>query len=372
MKATLTRQEFQDALTAINTLTGARTTKPILACVKLTAEGQTLELCGTDGEAALRMIINNLNIETTGTVVVAAGRLLDIIRELPDTEIALEADARHCVVRGQGSEFKLYVQGTSDFPPLPEFDGGPDFVIDGLELHRMIALTVYAAARETSRYAINGVLWDKRAKRLYLVATDGRRLARTGGTLSASHSADFELIVPTKALTVFERVFLTPRGEEAMPIDVKVTPNQLLLRTPERTLSTTLVEGRFPKYDDVIPKESSKRARLPRAEFYTAVRQAALLTTEDSRAVRLSFSRDTLVISSRSPEQGEARLEVPIQYEGEPLDIGFNPTFLGDVLRAVPYSEVQIELHESFRPGVICGEDKSEFLYVLMPVSLAP
>jgi DNA polymerase-3 subunit beta len=372
MKTRLPRQEFQDALTAINALTGGRTTKPILACVKLSAQGDQVELCATDGEAGLRLNIPGVGVEEPGEAVVGASRLLDIARELPDAEIALAADERQCVIRAQGSEFKLYVQSPADFPPLPEFDTEPDLVIDNAELRRMISVTLYAAARETSRYAINGVLWDKRGKKLYLVATDGRRLARSGGSLVSSRAADFEVIVPTKALMVFERVFTPGRDGDQNRVEVKVTPNQVLLRGPQGVLSTTLVEGRFPKYEDVIPKETSKRATIARAELYAAVRQAALLTTEDSRAVRLSFDRQKLVLTSRSPEQGEARLEVPIEYEGDPLDIGFNPAFLNDALRAIPYEELHIEMHESFRPGVICGEDKTDFLYVLMPVSLSP
>ncbi|MGD8450277.1 MAG: DNA polymerase III subunit beta [Phycisphaerae bacterium] len=370
MKTRLPRQEFQDALSAITSLTGGRTTNPILSCVKLTAAGDRLELCATDGEAALRLGIAGLAIDEPGDVVVGADRLSSLVREMADAEIGLAVDERHCILRGQTSEFKLYVQSAADFPPVPEFDDEPDFVLDGHTLRRMTGLTLYAAARETSRYAINGVLWDKHGKKLYMVATDGRRLARAGGALSASRSADFEIIVPTKALNVFERVFPASRDGD-QPIDVKVTPNQLLLRGQERILSTNLVEGRFPKYDDVIPKESNKRATVNRGEFYAAIRQAALLTTEDSRAVRLCFEKGTLVLTSRSPEQGEARLEVGVTYEGEPLEIGFNPAFLGDALRAIPYEELHIEMHESFRPGVICGPDKTEFLYVLMPVSLS-
>jgi DNA polymerase-3 subunit beta len=372
MKTRLPRQEFQDALTAINNLTGGRTTKPVLACAKLQVEGDGLELCATDGEAALRWRISGLAVVEPGTAVVGAERLLGIVRELGDAELMLEADERQCLLHGAGSEFKLYVQNPADFPPVPEFDGDPDLTVDGRELRRMIEMTLYAAARETSRYAINGVLWDKHAKKLYLVATDGRRLARAGGNLTASYSADFEAIVPSKALTVFERVFAPAKTAEQVRIDVKVTPNQLLLRWQGCVLSTVLVEGRFPKYEDVIPKESDKIARMDRVEFYAAVRRAALLTTEDSRAVRLAFEPGKLLITARSPEQGEARLEVPIEYAQEPLDIGFNPSFLADALKVIPCSEVSLEMQDSFRPGVMYGKDKAEFLYVVMPVSLTP
>ncbi|MBN2445675.1 MAG: DNA polymerase III subunit beta, partial [Phycisphaerae bacterium] len=254
----------------------------------------------------------------------------------------------------------------------PDFEGEPDLTIAGDELRRMIALTAYAAARETSRYAINGVLWDKRGKKMFMVATDGRRLARAGGTLQGgARGADFQLIVPSKALSVFERVFQPGRGAEGWEVEVRVLPNQVVLRSGDRVLSSALVEGNFPKYEDVIPKDNDKCAHMGREELNRAIRRAALLTTEDSRAVRLSFEPGKLVVYANSPEQGEARIELPVTYDGEPVEIGFNPNFVNDALRAVPYDTVQIEMQESFRPGVLAGEDKNEFLYVIMPVSLS-
>ncbi|MBU0641108.1 MAG: DNA polymerase III subunit beta [Planctomycetes bacterium] len=371
MKTTLPRQDFQDALSAISTVTGGRTTKPILSCVKLRVAGEAAELSATDGEAALRTGVPCLTVDEPGELVVSADRMLSIVRELSDVEISLDADDRHCIIRGEGSEFKVFVLNPADFPPIPQFDDEPDLVIDGAQLWRMIGLTLYAAARETSRFAINGVLWEKSGRQLFLVATDGRRLARAGGTLAKNQSGDFQVIIPAKALNIFERVFGPGKDAGDWQVDVKVMPNQVLLRSGQRVLSTVLVEGHFPKYDDVIPKDNDKQARIGREEFHAAVRRAALLTTEDSRAVRLAFEAGRLVITSRSPEQGEARVELPIEYEQETVEIGFNPVFLNDVLRAVPYDELTFEFKESFRPGVLFGEDKNEFLYVLMPVSLS-
>ena len=234
----------------------------------------------------------------------------------------------------------------------------------------MISLTIYAAARETSRYAINGVLWEKRAKRMHLVATDGRRLARAGGTVQQATSGDFEVIVPSKALNVFERVFGPGRDQGEWVVGINVRPNQIILRSGQRLLSTVLVEGNFPKYEDVIPRESNKRARVDRLELHGAIKRAALLTSDEARAVKLAFGGNSLVITAQSPEQGEARVELPVEFEGEPLEIGFNPAFVNDALKALTSSTVCLELQDSFRPGVISGEDKDEFLYVVMPVSL--
>jgi DNA polymerase-3 subunit beta len=371
MKTVLPRQEFQDALAAVASLTGGRTTKPILACVKLKAGGETIQLSATDGEASLNLGIGALSISKKGETVVPADKLLGIVRELADVEITLESDDRYCTISGEGSQFRIFTMSPADFPPVATFDDEPDLIIDGHELRRMIGLTVFAAAKETSRYAINGVLWEKQGKKLFLIATDGRRLARAGGEIQKSSSADFEAIVPAKALSVFEKVFQPPKDGEDWMIHVKVMPNQVMLRSTGRVLSTVLVEGHFPKYQDVIPKGGDKKARLERDEFLAAVRRAALLTTEESRAVKLAFESKQLVITSQSPEQGDARVQMPIGLDGSPIEIGFNPAFLQDALRAVSFDSVYLEMSEAFRPGVLTGEDKSEFLYVVMPVSLS-
>jgi DNA polymerase-3 subunit beta len=370
MKITLARQEFQDALSAVAALTSGRTTKPIFACVRLEAHGDRLELSATDGEAGLRANVTALSLKRPGQAVVQAARLLDIVREMSDVEIALEADERSCHIRGEGSEFKIYVSDPADFPPVAGFDDEPDLRLDGLALKRMIGLTIHAAARETSRFAINGVLWEKEGKRLYLVATDGRRLARAGGPVRDSRTNDFQVIIPAKVLMILDKIFPQPKDPSEWHIDVKILPNQALLRSGGRVLSTILVEGLFPKYQEVVPRDNDKRARLNRNELHGAIRRAALLTTEESRAVRLSFGKNQLIITSQAPEQGEARVQIPAQYDGSPIDIGFNPAFLADALRAVTYDDVYFEMKEGFRPGVLCGEDKSEFLYVVMPVSL--
>ncbi len=336
----------------------------------MATDAEAVELCATDGEAALRLTVGSFAVEEPGATVVSAERLLGIVREMPDAEIRLEADDRYCVVRGAGSEFKIFVQPAADFPAIPTFEGEPNLTIDGRLLWRMINLTVYAAARETSRYAINGVLWEKSGKRLFLIATDGRRLARAGGMLLEAGSEDFEAILPTKALIAFERIFAPSKERGEWTVEIKMTPNQVLLRTGERMLSTVLVEGSFPKYDDVIPKENDKQAQLNRLDLHAAIRQAALLTSDEARAVKLSFSGSQLVITAQSPEQGEARVELPVEFEGDPVEIGFNPLFVNDALKALGSDKVHVELQESFRPGIIYGEDKQEFLYVVMPVSL--
>lgn len=371
MKATLPRTEFVDALSAATSLTAGRTTKPIYACVKLVAEKGRLEVTATDGEAGLRLHVPANAVGREGQVVVSADRLVNIVREMPDVEVALEVSDRHCMIRGEGSEFRIFTQNASDFPPVAGLDEEPDLVVSGSELRRMISQTLFAAARETSRFAINGVLWEKSGKKLFLVATDGRRLARAGGSIRQSNSADFSAIVPNKALSVFERVFQAPRDGADWNVQIKLLPNQVLMRSDQRVLSSVLLEGHFPDYNQVIPSGTTRKATLNRQEFFSAVRRAALLTSDETRAVKLAFKKDKLELTAQSPEQGDARVQTPIGFSGDALEIGFNPTYISDALKVLSHEELLFELQDSSKPGVLCTEDRNEFLYVVMPVTLS-
>lgn len=371
MNVRLPRQHLQEALAATSTLTSGRTTKPILNCVRLTVAGEVLNLRATDGEAALCVQVPTIQTKRDGDTVVTADRLFNIVREMPDIEIQFESTAQQAVIRGEGSEFKIYVHDPADYPPVPDFEGDPDLVLDGHGLRRAIARTLYAAAKETTRYAINGVLWQKRGKSLFLVATDGRRLARASCPVSKAQASDFEVIIPAKALSVFERVCIPPQGsDDPWSVDVRVMPNQILLRSGTSVMATALVEGRFPDYENVVPKDADKTARLDRTAFHSAIKRAALLTTEESRAVRLEFTSKLLTIRSKAPEQGEAKIELPVEFDGKPIEIGFNPGYLSDPLRAIDFDQILFKLSESAKPGILRGEDANEFLYVVMPVAL--
>ena len=210
------------------------------------------------------------------------------------------------------------------------------------------------------------MLWELDGKKLSLAATDGRRLSLATGEVATEASSKMsDIIVPGKALTLFARLPADPDTR----VGVKMTSNQLLLDMGRATLSTALVEGQFPKYQDVIPTDCDKVATINTVEFLGALRRASLLTSEESKGVRFAFSEGKLTLSSRAPEQGEATISIPVQYAHESLDIGFNPVFFLDVLRVVQAEQITLAVKEANRPGVIrVGDD---FIYVVMPVNLA-
>ncbi len=366
MKLRFNRQEMGDALAAICSVAAARTPKEILKCVRLEAKADVLLLSATDLELSLRCAVTQVEVDEPGDSVVNADTLARIVRESRDELLGAETDATQLHIRGSGSHFQIVTQDVGDFPPVPAMEGEADFTIERDVLQRLVEWTSLAAARESTRYAINGVLWEIDGDKLTLAATDGRRLsvAHDKFTAGKGSPAVTEAILPVKALSVLSRLSV----EGATAVAVKLTANQAFITLGGAVIGTSLVEGHFPNYRDVVPADCDRTAMLKTAEFLSALKQASLLTNEESKGVRLAFSEGDLTISSRAPEQGEATVSIPVEFKHEPLEVGFNPVFLLDVLRAVHTDEITLSLKEANRPGVLRAQDG--FLYVVMPVNL--
>ena len=365
MKLQVNRHELADALALAGSVAAARTPKPILQCVLLRALPDSLELEATDLEIGFRCVVSQVEVDEEGAVLVPAEKLGAVVRESADEILALEADTALCHLRGADSHFQINAQDTAEFPAVATMAGDPDFEVREDMLRVLAERTTFAAARESTRYAINGVLWEKTGKTLNLVATDGRRLALASGELADAGGRDASAIVPSKVMSLLQRVFA---GGEEM-VGIKLAGNQILARGRKATLSSALVEGHFPKYQDVIPQDGDKRVTLNAAETHSAVKRAALLTNEESRGVRFSFADNRLSLASRAPQEGEAQVSISVGYESEPVEIGFNPNFLTDVLRVLHVDEVTLDLKEANRPGVLCAGPN--FKYVIMPVNLS-
>jgi DNA polymerase III subunit beta len=367
MKAICNRGALLDALNLTGNVVAARTPKPILQCLKLTVEDNAMTVAATDLEVAIRYRDEQVQIEQTGETLVPADKLRDIVRESIDDTLSIEITGDTAHIRGQDSHFKIFTQKATDFPPIPDFEGEPDVQIAGGALKKLIGQTLFAAAKESTRYAFNGVLVVVKAKKISLVSTDGRRLAMAKGDLAPGDKLDKEgkkAIIPTKALQLIDKLIDDP--EELVGLQIR--ENQVIFHTAHATLTSNLVEGQFPPYDDVIPKDADKKMTASTADFQSAIRRAALLTTEESRGVRLAFNKKGLVLTSRSPESGEATINFPCKFEGADVEIGFNPIFLVDALRVVNTDEVTLEMLAPNRPGLL--KAGSDFLYVIMPVNL--
>ena len=366
MKVICNRGALLEALMVCSNVVASRTPKPVLQCVKLTAADDRLTVAATDLEVAIRYSDTQVQIEQAGETLVSADKLRDIVRESVDDTLSIEVASDTASIKGQDSHFKIFTQNPADFPPVPDFQGEASFEIVGGLLKQLVGQTLFAAAKESTRYAFNGVLVSVKAKKISLVSTDGRRLAMAKGDVISDHlpKEGATAIVPAKALNLLDKLIDDP--EET--IAVQIRENQVIFHSPSATLTSNLVEGQFPPFEDVIPKDCDKKMVAATADFLSAIRRAALLTTEDSKGVRMQFTKKGLVLTSRSPESGEATVNFPCKFEGADIGIGFNPGFVTDALKVVDNDEISLELTAPNRPGLLKGG--ANFLYVIMPVNL--
>lgn len=371
MKIVCDRAALVEALGLARGVVAARTPTVALTCVRIVAGSDGLRLSATDGEAGLELVLGSVEVVDPGEVLIPADKLDQCVRSLDgDDTVTLQSEGPHLHVRGAASHFKFLGQESSGFPGTKAFPtGAPTLRMQAGALRRMISRTLFATAVENSRYAISGVLLERKAKRIQMVATDGRRLAMTRSEC-AGEDGEFSAIVPGKTLGVLNRLLSDPEAAVEIARQGSLIWFRVGDGAEQSCLSSSLVEGVFPPFEDVIPKEHDRRVTFDTAEFSSAVRRAALLTNEENRGVRMNFSPSRLTLSSRAPEMGESEISVELEkYEGEPLEIGFNPTQLTDALKVIDGPEVIMEFKSPTKPGVL--RLGSEFTYVVMPVSLA-
>jgi len=394
MKVICDRSALLEGLNLVGAAAAVRTPRLQLTCIKIvatkTAGAGEMTLAATDAEISIKMSLSHVDVHQPGEVLIPAEKLRQIVgAEEGEATLTLEAEGDALHIRGMDAHFKILGYPAADFPPLPDFrsivEGGTDK--GGVEkiravmthpagsLSGLVSKTLFATAKETSRYSINGVLFKRDGKRLEMVATDGRRLAiaRTNLAGGEKDAKPVSCIVPVKALNVLQR--MVQDNEEN--VQIGITENQILFSfgtaaSPGRAvLTSNLIEGTFPPYEDAIPKDFDKKVTFDRDVLLSAVRRAALLTNEESKGVKMTFHGRTkkVEVASRAPEMGESTITVDLTaYEGDPIDIGFNPTFLSDALKVLPDSDVVMELKASSKPGVI--RSGTEFTYVVMPVGL--
>jgi DNA polymerase-3 subunit beta len=368
MKVQFNREGLSQALALLTSIVPERTPKPILRCVKIDAAKDSVRIYGTDLEVGINYVLAAADVQQPGQVVVPAGRLAAVVRESTDETLLLEAKDSKCDIKGADSHFSIYGQEASQFPAMPELKGQADIELLLDSMKAGIAQCLFATAKESTRYAINGVLWEMKGKKLTLVATDGRRLARSRVNLTANPSdkaAAAKLIVPAKTMSLLEK--LAGNGKDK--VLVHLVDSQVMFACGNVIISSILVEGNFPKYEDIIPSDYQKKITLPTEVALSAVKRAALLTSEESRGIKLAASKNKLVFSARAPETGDAEVDVTVDYTGEPIEIGFNPQFLADCLRVVGEPQFDLELGQSDTPGLI--KAGANFLYVLMPINLS-
>lgn len=364
MKIHCTRANLSDSWSVVQGVIPTRPTRPILANIKISAGKTGVELQATDMDIGIRMKIEGAEVIEEGSAVVPAALFGSILRDswAEDVEISTEDSLVHLIMKN--SRFKIHGDDPEHFPELPEFDEKDLVKIPKASFLEMVHLTSFATAHEDTRYALHGVLVSLKGKTAAMVATDGRRLSYAKCKIPVAGNKEINAIVPPKGLQEIERAL----REEDDAIEITVDNNRLFAKSKAATIFTKLIEGTFPNYEEVIPADNDKKVTAKKEELLACLRQAAKMTAEESRAVRMAFEKDRLTLSSSSPEAGDAVIEAAVQYDGAPLEMRFNPSFLTDVLKAIAAEEISMEFKEKTSPGVVrAGKD---FTYVVMPINI--
>jgi DNA polymerase-3 subunit beta len=369
MNLTITKEQIINGLQAVQNVVSTRTTLPILSNVLLRAENDRLEFTATDLDVTVACSVE-AKVKKPGATTVPVKRLFGIVRELNSSEIELEVDDKHtCSVRCGASFYKINGLSADEFPPLTKFKEDKKVALSQETVKGMMRKTAFAVSTDESRYVLNGIYFSLKDHKMTLVATDGRRLALVDEEVDVSEKSQGEFIVPAKAVNELSRL-LQDKGE----IEIRYAENQASFSLKDEKgfsilIVTKLIEGNYPNYRQVIPSEVKERVSLIREEFLHALRRAEIMTSEKSNSVKLTFGKNNLSITANSPEVGEARESLAINYKGKEMAIAFNPKYLIDPLNALANDEVFIELIDELSPGVL--KINGPFLYVVMPMRLS-
>lgn len=370
MKFTITRQNFLKGLNAVSASIPSKTTLPVLSNILLEADSEGLRMSGTDLDVGVRIRVP-AEVEEVGQLTVPGKKLQEIARELPDQPAVASTRGDQIELRCGRSRFKLNGLPAEDFPALPKvaFDGG--WTATGEDLLSLIRHTAFAVSTEESRPVLNGVLWELRDREMRMVATNGHRLARMTIPAGPSLETTTQLIVPPAALQQVQRLF-----EKEGTVQVARGGNHLGFSADGTEVYTRLIEGTYPNYEQVIPKDNDKFAIVQRKPMESAVRRVAAVASDQTHRIRLEFGDGKVLFNVLTPDLGEAHDELEVAYDGEPVIIGFNANYLLEVLRYVGTDEVKLGFKAPERAATVEpvsnveGEEPADYLCLVMPLRL--
>jgi DNA polymerase-3 subunit beta len=346
-----------------------KNTIPILANVLFEAKGDTVHLAATDLEVGLRAECK-ASIAKAGALTLPAKKLFEIVKELPDTDIRIDEEKGGTVkVAADRFEGRMQTMSKDDFPTLPEMAAGEGVAINRKLLREMVVKTQFAITGEDTRYFLNGALFVVRHDAMMLVATDGHRLAIvTAPREGDPKTEETRTILPKKTLSELSR--LLADGDE--DIRFSRTDSHIFFRIDGRLLVSRMIDGQFPAYERVIPKNNDKRIEFERDRIQSAIRRVALLSNERSRAVKFSLESGKVEVASNSPELGEAREQLAVEYGGPALQISFNAQYVSDFLNAVQTDVIAIEFRDEVSQTVMrpVGTTDYDYTYVVMPMRI--
>jgi len=369
------KREFLRGLNPVQSVSGRKTTLPILSHVLMEWQNGSLYLTGTDLETAIREEVS-VQVHQEGKASVSAKKLYEIVRELPEKTIQIQKKENHWVRLQCGkSTFNLAGLDADEFPSLPSYSNEFFAEVPKSVLLEMIEKTVYAASNEESRYHLNGVFLVQRKKEgkefLRMVATDGHRLSLIDREGPAIRGIEKGVILPKKGVMEIKKIMGDRDGEERL--EVYFDPTHAFLKLGKSLVIIRLIDGEFPEYDQVIPKENDKRLVMGKEEIYSTLRRVSTMVSERVEGIKLAFKKEGMEISSYNQDFGDAKEEIEVAYEGAPFEIGFNARYLIEALNAIDQGEVVLEVKDEGSPGLLrpsVVEETSNQICIIMPMRI--
>lgn len=364
MKFNIEKAAFLEVLQMVQGVVSIRSTLPILSNVLVQAQKSQLLLTTTDLDVSVRCSVK-ASVKKTGATTLPVRRLLSIVRELPDGEIDIDVDDKNMAsITCGASYFKINGISDDEFPPLPKMSGGFSYSIDQGAFKEMLRKTAYAVSTDETRHVLNGVHLSFKEEKLTMVATDGRRLALVEHEVEFPETAERDLIIPTKAVNELQHVL-----QDEGSLKIHALDSQAAVEFNDVLLVSKLIDGSYPNFKQVVPSSCDERVTVERESLLLALRRVALLTTDKSSSVKLTFGKNKLEITAITPDVGEARETLPIKYSSKEISVAFNPEYVMDPLRNMDNDEIYFELTDELSPGVIKCD--IPFLYVLMPMRVS-
>lgn len=362
MKLAVDGATLAEALTIVGGAIPSRAARPVLSNVLLSAHDGILEAMGTDMEVGMRFAIEEVDIEEPGKALLPASRLTGIVKELTGGRIEIRTEDLQTEIRAPGCFFKLVGEDPADFPDIPPApDGGTEILSATIQVQTR--KTAFAAATEETRYAIHGLLWRVgKEGTSEMVATDGKRLARVGDKVT---NAEHIALVPVRGMNRI--LACIEPGEEK--IRIAFEERRIIAKAGRATIVMSKIEGTFPNYNEVIPAATSIKIQVDGDHFESCVRRAALLSNQGSEAIMLRFASGKMIASARASNVGEGQIEMEIEFDGEPIEVNFNPKYLLDFCKVRIGEEIEIGMNDA-RSAVLMLETGGSLQYVVMPVTM--
>jgi DNA polymerase-3 subunit beta len=363
MKFKAEKDVLLNGIQVVQNVITTKATLPILSHILIETQQDSLRLTATDLDVGISCVIP-VEIQEAGAITLPAKKFGEIIKELPADNVNINTKKNNSVnIETELCQFKIMGLAKEEFPKLPEFKDKEVIKIEQATLKQMLNLTSFAVSFDETRYILNGILFRVNKNIITLVATDGKRLAIAERKLNQDTQKELSFIVPIKTIHELNRNL-----KEEGDLSLILGNNQALFDLGSVVVISRLIEGEFPDYRQVVPPASEQKMRLNREQFLLAARRASLLSTPDYQAVKLELFKNKLVLSKSTPDVGESREEVAVEYQGKETAIGFNPDYLIDVLKNLDAESVDFELSDSEKPGVI---RTGGYVYIVLPMRLS-